>query len=219
MTSEVSASTLIPAPGYLGLIERSFEVDWKSVAEHGPCVIVAPRSPAWRAGLRSDDFVISINGMAYEAFHSAVPAVGTSFVIVAWRKRIGQVTVVGLLGTTPKPPSASACSPAIPSGKPVTKRERPFFMQGFISKHPELKALDTRVLSLLLNHEGPKGIIPKRRTLARALRCSFSTLDRSMHRCKRAGVLRVESGKPRRRSSRYFVTWPLDHRKSDGWRG
>lgn len=217
MTPEESAPSLVPIPGYLGLIERSIEVDWKIVLEHGPCVLVKYRSPAWRAGLRSDDFVVSINGMAYDAFRSVLPPAGTSFEIIAWRNGVGQITVVGLLGMIPKPPSVLARLPATPSGRPVAKKERPVFMQGFISRHPDLKALDTRVLSLLLNHEGPKGIIPKRVTLARALRCSLSTLDRSIHRCKRAGVLRLESGKSRRRSNRYFVTWPLSHPRSSGW--
>jgi hypothetical protein len=100
-------------------------------------------------------------------------------------------------------------------GKPVVRKERPFFMQGFISMHPNLKALDTRLLSLLLNYEGHKGIFPKRRTLLKHLRCSLSTLDRSIWRCKQAGVLRVESGKPSRQPNRYFVTWPIDHPRSE----
>ena len=91
----ISEPTLIPPAGHLGLTERSIEVDWKAVDEHGPCVIVAPRSPAWKARLRSGDFIVSINGMTYEAFHSALPAAGTPFEIVAWRKRQGEFTVIG----------------------------------------------------------------------------------------------------------------------------
>jgi hypothetical protein len=219
--SEVSAPTLAPAPGYLGLTQRSIEVDWKAVTEHGPCVIVATPSSAWKAGLRSGDFVVSINDITYETFHSAIPAADTRFVIIAWRKDIGEITVVGRLGRLPKSRQKRllASSPATPSGRPVTKKERPFFMQGFISRHADLKALDTRLLSLLLNHEGPKGIIPKRITLARILRCSLSTLDRSLRRCEHGGVLRVESGKSCRRSNRYSVTWPLNHPKSSDWSG
>ena len=218
MTSEVSTPTPASTLGYLGLTQRTIEVDWKSVVEHGPCVIVAPRSPARKAGLKSGDFVVSINGMTYDNFHSALPAAGTMFRIVVWRERVGELTALGCLGTIPKPPpESSSASPTKPSGRQVTRKERPLFMQGFISSHPDLKALDTRLLSLLLNHEGAKGIYPKRMTLARSLRCSLSTLDRSVRRCIRAGVLVVESGKSRRKSNSYFVTWPLDHPRSSDW--
>lgn len=216
----ISEPTLIPPAGHLGLTERSIEVDWKAVDEHGPCVIVAPRSPAWKARLRSGDFIVSINGMTYEAFHSALPAAGTPFEIVAWRKRQGEFTVIGQLGTIPKPSSDfSLRLPATPSGKPVSKKERPLFVQGFISNNPDLEAIDTRLLSRLLNYEGHKGIIPKRETLARDLRRSLSTVDRSLRRCKRAGVLRVASGKFQGKWNTYFVTWPLGHPRSRGWQG
>ncbi len=60
----------VPSAGYLGLTERSIDVDWKSVREHGPSVIVPPFSPAWRSGLRSGDFIKSINGHSYDDFHA-----------------------------------------------------------------------------------------------------------------------------------------------------
>ena len=79
-------------------------------------------------------------------------------------------------------------------------------------------ALDIRLLILLLDHEGRDGIFPKRRRLARIMGCSLSTLDRSIRRCKQAGVLQVESGKFDRKANRYFVTWPLSHEQSRNWR-
>ena len=175
-----------------------------------------PRSPAWKAGLRSGDYVVSINGITYERFHSCMPDAGTRVEIVAWRKRLGRFTALETLGIPPKTilPHRERWPPALQAGKSVGKKERPLFVQGFISKHSSLAAIDTRLLSLLLNHEGPKGIIPRRRTLARTLRCSLSTLDRALARCKAAGVLRVESGRSLRRSNTYFVTWPADHERS-----
>jgi hypothetical protein len=218
VTPEESTPTLVPTPGYLGLRERSIEVDWKKVADHGPCVIVAYRGPAWRAGVRSKDFVVSINGRSYDAFHSAMPEAGTLVVIVVWRKGLGRLIFAGQLGTVPKPrtqPSSPLFAATSP-GKSVTKKERPIFI-GFISKHPDLEALDTRLLCLLLNYEGERGIFPKRRMLAHSLRRSLSTLDRSKRRCQRAGMLRVQSGKLRRRSNNYFVTWPMSHPRSKNW--
>jgi hypothetical protein len=222
-TAEEGRSSMIPVdaasvkPGYLGLIKRKIELDWKAIGEHGPCVLVMYRTPGWKAGLRSGDFITSINGLAYDAFHSAPPAAGTPFTIVAWRRGLGRFNAFGTVGIIPKTPKRS--DPATPPGKSVTKQERPLFVHGFISKHPLLEAIDTRLLTLLLNHEGPKGIFPKRRTLARTLRRSLSTLDRALARCKRAGVLRVDSGKAFRTSNTYFVTWPLDHERSRGWNG
>lgn len=215
MTAEGIAPSPSSMPGYLGLVVRLIDVDWKSVAEHGPCVIVEVFSPAWKAGARSGDFIESINGITYDAFHSALPPTGTMFHIVVWRKKLGRLNFVDQLGSAPKRRRERyANTPTISPGKPVTKKERPIFVQGFISKHPNLKALDTRLLSLLLNYEGSEGIFPKRRTLTRDLTCSLSTVDRTIQRCKQAGVLRVESGKPYRRPNRYFVTWPINHRKS-----
>jgi hypothetical protein len=218
VSTEESAAPAVPIPGYLGLTERTIEVDWKAVAEHGPCVIVAPRSPAWIAGLRSGDFIVSINSISYDAFHRAPPTADTEFSIVVWRERVGKFTAFGRLGTIPKSHSQSSLIlPLSQSGRPVDKKERPFFMQGYISKHRELKALDTRLLSLLLNYEGINGIYPRRATLAKDLHCSLSTIDRSVQRCKCAGVLQVDSGKTLRRSNRYYVTWPLSHPKSSDW--
>jgi hypothetical protein len=46
------------------------------------------------------------------------------------------------------------------------------------------------------------------------LNCGLSALDRAVARCKHNGVLRVHSGKAQRRSNRYDVTWPADHKRS-----
>jgi hypothetical protein len=155
--------------------------------------------------------------MTYEAFHSPLPSAGTVFHIVAWREGMGTLNFVDKLGSIPKRrlERERVDRPTILPGGSVKRKERPFFMQGFISMHPNLEALDTRLLSLLLNYEGHKGIFPKRRTLLKYLRCSLSTLDRSIWRCKQAGVLRVESGKPSREPNKYFVTWPINHPRSE----
>lgn len=216
MTSPGPPPSLTPSPGYLGLTRRSFEVDQKSVLEHGPCVWVTPYSPAWKAGLRNGDFITSINGSDCDKFDPARKTAGEPFRIVAWRPRFGKLTFFGQLAAAPKPrPTPSWLNhPAMPAGKAVNRNERSVFVQGYISKHPHLKAIDTRLLTLLLNYEGAKGIFPKRNTLAKDLSCSLSTLDRSIRRCMHEGALVVDSGKSRRKSNKYFVTWPQNHPRS-----
>ncbi len=215
MKPEEPPPSPVPSAGYLGLTERSIDVDWKSVREHGPSVIVPPFSPAWRSGLRSGDFIKSINGHSYDDFHASIPIVGTRFEIVAWRPGFGEFTARGELRQAPKlrSPSSQTRLPTTPCGRPVAKKERPVF-HGYISKHRNLTARDTRLLSRLLDYDGPNGIFPRRGRLAHELQCSLSTLDRSIRRSCQQGVLRVESGKSRHTSNRYVVTWPEDHSRS-----
>jgi hypothetical protein len=201
--------------GYLGLDERKIGVDWNAVAEHGPCVTVWIHSPAWRAGLRSGDFIRSINKISLDAFLAAPPPPGTRFEVVAWRLGFGELSVQGKLGTIPNPPKRSDWrAPLAKAGKRLEKKERPAFIHGFLADHKGLEAIDVRLVLVLLNYEGPIGIIPRRGRLARDMHCSLSTVDRAIARCKAEGILRVESGKHLRRSNTYFVTWPADHKRS-----
>jgi hypothetical protein len=211
----ISDETLAGSAGYLGLLERQIEVDWKAVAEHGPCVIVRLQSPAWSAGLRSDDFIRAINGISFEEFHAALPPPGTPFQIVAWREDHGELVVHGKLGTIPALSRSARWRPRPrKTGKRLEKKERPPFIQEFLAKHPRLEAIDVRLMILLINYDGHRGIIPSRGRLARDMHCSRSTVDRAIARCRAEGILRVESGKHLRRPNTFFVSWPADHERS-----
>jgi hypothetical protein len=203
-------------PGYLGLRERQIDVDWTLAGRYGPCVLVNPRSPAAKAGLRFGDYITSINGASFDEFHKAVPPVGTRFEIVAWREGLDVFHVFGILAKPPKEREKQPWEkwPATIPGRPVRKAEHPYFFHGFISKDPRLTPPDCRYLSLLANYRGRDGIFPKRRTIASNLHCSLSTVARCQQRCTYRGVLTVMSGKRRRSSNEYVLTLPADHERA-----
>ena len=87
-TVPVAASS---AGGWLGLATATINVDWDMVSKHGPCVMVTARSPVWSAGVRSGDFVESINDKDFVDFHAAMPPPGAQFQIVFFRRRVGAV--------------------------------------------------------------------------------------------------------------------------------
>jgi hypothetical protein len=201
--------------GYLGLRECTMELDYKLMAMYGTCVLVLPRSPAAVAGLRSGDYIRSINDRSYEEFHRNPPPAGTPFEIHYWRPKAGERIACGLLGKLPKERQTEwweKWSATMP-GRPVRKDERPVYMD-FISKDKRLQHVDFRYLTILLNYDGYCGIFPMRKTIANALECSLSTVSRCQRRCSYRGVLEVVSGKRHRSSNTYLVTWPEDHERS-----
>jgi hypothetical protein len=199
--------------GWLGLTPATIEVDWDAVSKHGPCVMVAPRSPAWRSGLRSGDFVESINDMDFVDFHAALPPTGSQFQIVFFRKRLGQCRVIGKLGVLPKAAKVPIWrrQAAVLPGREVEKHERPEYLQSFVAKHPQLKGNDVRLMTLLIEHHWHRGSIPKHSTLAREMGCSTPTVKRSADRCRHFGILDWVSGRARRTSNSYTPCWPAGH--------
>jgi hypothetical protein len=201
--------------GYLGLRERTMELDYKLMAMYGTCVLVLPRSPAAVAGLKSGDYIRSINDLSYEEFHRRMPPAGTLFEIHYWRPRAGELRACGLLEKPPKERRKEWWEQwgATMPGRPVRKDERPVFMN-FTSKDQRLQHVDFRYLAILIDYDGYFGIFPKRKTIANALECSLSTVSRCQCRCSYRGVLEVVSGKRHRSSNTYLVTWPEDHERS-----
>jgi hypothetical protein len=203
------------APGYLGLRERTINVgiDWTLAEKYGPSVIVELGSPVAKAGVRSGDYIISINGVTFDEFQKAIPPAGTRFEVVAWRKGRGEIRVSGTLAEVPKDGAEQWQSPGIESGKLVAKTERPVFI-GFITGHLGLDPIDVRLLLLIIDLDWGDGTIQSRSALANRLGRSVRTVDRATLRCRQAGVLRVKSGKARCEANAYFVTWPANHERS-----
>jgi hypothetical protein len=199
-------------PGYLGLVQKAGAVEWELVARYGPCVIVEPRSPAWMDGLRSGDFITTINHQPFAAFQANLPSAGTPYAVVAYRKGLGTIRTFGIVGKVPTPKQTPSWqkSPPVLAGKRVEKNERPAFL-GALSGHRNLRACDKVLIHVLIECDGRMGILPAHHIIAKRLRCSVRSVQRWSERCRYFGVLRVESGKRRRTSNTYTVCWPADH--------
>ena len=170
-----------PAVGYIGLTEKTIEVDWASVEAHGPCVMVAPGSPAHRAGLRNGDFITSINDKSFYEFQANPPPPGEMCYVQVFRKGLGKIHVTPFrVGSPPKP--AASLPPGELPGDPVHKTDRPRFIE-HINKDRRLKSMDVRLLIGLINHDGKNGIFLKHSTLAREMNCSVSTVKRAIFEC------------------------------------
>jgi hypothetical protein len=199
-------------PGFLGLVQTIVNVDWSLVAKYGPRVTVAPRSPAWRRGLRTGDYIVSIDSKSFDAFHTDPPPPGTPLRIEFFRPRFGVNAVFAEVGSPPK--SANGREPALRRAPPalaaarVVKSERPEFVQRFIPRHPGLEHSDVKLLMTLLEIEGPKGIKIRASVLATYMHCGVRTVWRSIDRCQYFGLLRVDSGKTKRTANSYEVCWP-----------
>jgi hypothetical protein len=201
------------APGVLGLVQTIVDVDWSLVAKYGPRVTVAPRSPAWRNGLRSGDYIRSIDSKDFDTFHNDLPPPGAPVRIEFFRSRFGLMAVFAVMGSSPKPSSARhpalRHAPPALAGARVIKSERPEFVQRFIARHPGLKHNDIKLLMTLLESEGSKGLVIRASVLASRMSCSLRTVWRAIAGCQYFGVIRVQSGKSGRYANSFEVCWPV----------
>jgi hypothetical protein len=203
----------VAAFGFLGLTPKIIEVDFVHVSQYGPCVFVEPRGAAWKAGLRPGDFVTSINDQTFEAFHAEIPPAGTQFRIVAYRKGVGVIRTFGILGFPPrsKPQAEWMRTRGVLPGDVVKRAERSKYLD-LVSKHPSLTDRDVRLLTILVNMEWHRGIIPAHATIAKKMRCHRSTVKRSIARTQHFGFLRIISGKQSHTTNSYQVCWPVGSR-------
>jgi hypothetical protein len=217
--------------GWHGMVSAKLEVDWKLAIELAPdgqaCkVVIMPRSPAHKAGLRSGDYVVSASSSPVadmplaELDARALPPgsdVYVKFHRPQWRAREIQTTVVRL-----REPLQPAKSPAWKKGKPVpfgpevARDDRKRFLSE-MATHPRMSPLGYRILGRLVHHyDGPNGIYPSYATLARDVRCkrrqtAITQIDRLswlgvVEVVKFAGV-RTQGGF----TNRFLIHWP------EGW--
>jgi hypothetical protein len=203
-----------PAPsrtpaGWLGLTLSTIEIDWDLVAQYGPTVLVAPGSPARQAGMKSGDFVKSINDKHFAEFQAELPPPGSPFSVVFFRKGVAELRTFGIMGSPPKPRRVPIWQsmPSVLRGRQLNPKDRPEYL-GFVAKHEHLTASDTRLLTLLIEYEFVKGSIPKHVSLALDMGCSIPTIKRSLSRCRHLGLLDWISGKAKRKANSYTLCWP-----------
>src|SRR5713101_8041976 len=141
------------APGYLGLNEMTQAVNWQLALDLGrgvARVMVAPRSPAKKAGIASGDYVVSINGTTFEAFSAKPPPVGAVALVKVFREGKGFLLFDATLAEEPLPKAARRIPPikSVPCGAPVTRGERLKWLSR-ITGDPRLSPRDKAVAARL----------------------------------------------------------------------
>jgi hypothetical protein len=106
--------------------------------------------------------------------------------------QIRHIRTFDVLGSAPvsKPQPAWKSTPAVLAGRRVEKRERPGFLQREVAGNPNLTDRDLRMLSLLIEKEGQRGIFVKHATLAASAGCGITAVKESLRRCQHFGYQR-----------------------------
>jgi hypothetical protein len=200
-------------PGWLGLeLLDGDKVDWKTIVALGDGTVrvrVAAPSPARKAGLRSKDYVISINGVNFEKFHAGGLQVGTKAVIKAWRDG-GPLWIEAEIVARPRLKPRNEGPPAVACGAAVGRDERLKWlsqMSGSAVLHSLDKAL---ALRLMVRYASRYTGIAKVgvRKLAADLGMSPRSIADAISRLHRAGYINIKSGKKGGLSNEYTPTWP-----------
>jgi hypothetical protein len=184
------------------------------------CLVDTVRdSPAWLGDIKSGTWVISINGMGFDAFERSSPAVGAVIEVRAFAAGLGSFSRRIVLIAPPEkdhssgprqrnraPPAWKRERPVLP-GKPVFKDARPCYLE-LAARHPFVRR-HVWLLTTLLKMHWHRGITPRHTTIAKAAGCSTTAVKRSQACCQHFGFLKVTSGKRLHRHNRYEVTWPV----------
>jgi hypothetical protein len=199
------------APGWLGLEIKDQAVDWNVLLARGDgavCVRVPVSSPARKAGLMTGDFVISLNGKSYSAFHDAdIPPIGSKVVVKAVRN--GVVIWTEITVSRKPRPITKTLPPAVPCGTPVKRKERLQWLMrvtGLSGLAVLDKALAARLMVRYVNRDGVA--YPGIDRLAGDLGVARSSIEHAIIRLRRAGFVAVISGRAAGRTNSYTLTWP-----------
>jgi hypothetical protein len=227
-------SEVVPFPatasarGWHGMMARNQKRycpdDWKTWGELGGdarLVDSARGSPAWLGDLCRGVWILSINGMEFDAFERLPAAVGDVVEVRAFSAGLGSFgRKLVLVHPPPKilatprqrsrvPPAWTREQPVLP-GKQVFKDSRAPYLE-LAAKHPFVRR-HVWLLTRLLKMHWHRGITPRHRTIADAAGCSTAAVKRSQACCQHFGFLRVTSGKRSHRHNTYEVTWPVGSR-------
>jgi PDZ domain/Helix-turn-helix domain len=200
--------------GWHGIQILHHPVDWPLCYQLGDgtvCVRVDPGSPARKAGLKTGDYLISVNGTTFEAFSEGRPIAGTTAVIKAFRKGAGvqYLEAVLIARPSPRPVTTRLCRPAIPCGRPVERNGKLKWL-ALVSRKSTLTPLDKAIATLLMTYYcNRKGdAYPSHATLARINNVCVRSVQRSISNLHRHGLLSVASRKKEGRSNLYSPCFP-----------
>jgi len=210
--------------GWHGMTQRPQKCnrgeDWRAWSELGDdarLVDSARDSPAWRSDIRGATWVLSLNGMSFEAFERSGASIGDTVEVRAFSQGLGSFTRTLVLVEVPLRPAAgerrrnraqplwSRERPVLP-GKQVHKAQRTRYME-FVAQHPHVRR-HVWFLSRLMKHHWHRGIIPRHATIATAAGVSASTVKLAQRCCCHFGFVRITSGKRAHRHNSYEVCWP-----------
>jgi hypothetical protein len=199
--------------GWLGLEVMDHAVDWSVVLALGDGTMrirVPVGSPARKAApisLVTGDYVVSLNGKSYEAFHADVPPIGSKVAVKAVRNGVVIWTEI-TVGRKTKP-ITKILQPAVPCGVPVKRKERLQWLMrvtGVSGLTPLDKALAARLMVRYVNRDGIA--YPGIDRLAGDLGVKRRAIEHAITRLHRAGFVAVISGRAVGRANSYTLTWP-----------
>jgi Helix-turn-helix domain len=221
---ETERRAKLPPQGWSGLSVLA-RADWQLSLQLGDNVRqcdVAPRSPAYRAGIRTGNFIrpIRINGaegLPVDDLDAVALPAGQKIVVEFCRhdrgRASGWLPVEITLARPPRVPTIPAWKKLAPtpSGQRVRRVERTKFLKR-MGEHPEVTAIMLKALNLAaLKYDNDRniGLWPSYSTWARDLGRSRRTVIEIVARLRHLGILKVVSGPSRQRSSNvYQITWP-----------
>jgi hypothetical protein len=215
--------------GWHGMDVVSVEVDYNLIVELTPDgsavkVGVVPGSAAAKAGVRTGDYVLGLGQeklVSLSAFDELGLQVGDGVLVRFHRPgvhRRGEHQIAALTlrrrpGCAKLPPWKA--HPRVAFGPCVERDERKEFL-GEMAGHPYLTDGCVRYLVRLLNYyQGPLGICPSYRTVAKKLRRSRRTVMRHADRLEWFGIVEVLVGAglqtEKGPTNQFVVHWP------EGW--
>jgi hypothetical protein len=198
---------------------RHTQQDWVVYRELGAgelaLVNVAEYSPAWHARLRNASWIIEIDGRSFDDFERIGAPVGAVVPVKAYHAKRGffetSITLVDKPKAKRSPRSASrARVPYVESGRAITRADRPRWLT-VLTTARYLSLAARSVGSFLCNRAINDHGFTNRWTyldIAKELGVARGTVQRAIAELRRAGFLKVQSGRKARRVNGYTATWP-----------
>jgi hypothetical protein len=205
-----------PRRGWHGMKARDqrkyIKDDWRVWGQLGDAAVlvdVVVGSPAWKSGIHSGTWILTIAGMVFDLFEQHSQQVGAIVSVKAWRPNLAHFAREIILVERPRPAKPRKAMPAAAScGDPVAKKDRAKW-QTELGDCRELRPADKAVAQRLVNkYARGSCAFPAVKRLAYDLNVSKRTIERAIIRLAHAGFIRVASGRKAGRVNNYTLTWP-----------
>jgi len=215
--------------GWLGVAPMTIEIDVQLVLALGGIhvrkVMVTRKSPAWKAGARTGDYLQSVSPsptaeIPFDEFEAMGLPNGTEVYLKLYRpQHRARMILCAKLCARPEDRALPKWKmrPPVPPGRHVKRNERHQY-EAAMATHPLMSSLGFRILMRILKkYDGPNGAYPSYETLSRDMSKSRRWVIEQVQRLASIGTLHVvkngapTSGRPDRRSNMLRPCWP------EGW--